>query len=60
MHYLEEVTNVRSTKQRDLWADIGGYVGMIMGISILQMISTITEMVQRFWERVFTRRVQTL
>ena len=37
-NYLEEVTHVRSFGMPDLWANIGGYVGMVMGVSILQLI----------------------
>ena len=34
--YFEETTNVREFESKILWANIGGYVGMILGISLLQ------------------------
>ena len=33
----EETTNVRGFGMANLWGDIGGYTGMFMGLSLLQV-----------------------
>ena len=33
----EEVTNVRSFGKASLWGSIGGFVGMILGLSLFQL-----------------------
>ena len=45
--YFEEVTNFRHFEKDDLWASIGGYVGMILGLSFLQLTDIICEFIQR-------------
>ena len=35
--FLDETTNVRSFGKASLWGSIGGYVGMILGFSFLQV-----------------------
>lgn len=37
--YLDVITNVRAFGISDLWGDIGGYVGMVLGISIVQLLA---------------------
>ena len=37
--YLDVITNVRAFGISDLWGDIGGYIGMVMGVSIVQVIA---------------------
>ena len=36
-NYFDETTNVRSFGKDSLWGNIGGYVGMILGFSLLQL-----------------------
>ena len=36
-NFFEETRNVRSFGMASLWADIGGYIGMILGLSFLQV-----------------------
>lgn len=48
--FFEETTNVRSFGQASLWANIGGYIGMLLGLSLLQVpdiISGIFMCIQR-------------
>ena len=45
--YFEEVTNFRNFDKDDLWASIGGVVGMILGLSFLQLTDIICEFIQR-------------
>merc|ERR1712141_713416 len=47
-NYFEEVKNVRKFGKDGLWANIGGYVGMILGFSFLQLIDIICDFIQRF------------
>ena len=47
---FDETTNVRSFGSASLWASIGGYVGMILGVSLLQVpdiVSGICYYIQR-------------
>ena len=46
--YFEETINTRGFDQESLWGNIGGYVGMVLGYSLLQVpdiISTIYDCV---------------
>ena len=56
-NYLIEITNVRSVGKADLWANIGGYVGMVMGISILQLIDIMYDMITRFQDRYYLQDI---
>ena len=40
-NYLEEIINIRTFGITDLWANIGGYVGTITGISIIQILESL-------------------
>ena len=35
---MDEITHIRAFGMDDLWANIGGYVGMVLGISIIQIV----------------------
>ena len=48
--FFEETTNVRSFGITSLWANIGGYIGMILGLSFLQVphiVSSIFDCIQK-------------
>ena len=48
--FFDETKNVRSFGSASLWASIGGYVGMILGVSLLQLpeiVSGIVYYIQR-------------
>ena len=34
---FEEITNVKSFGISSLWANIGGYIGMVLGLSLFQV-----------------------
>ena len=44
--FLDETQNVRSVGKANLWASIGGYVGMILGFSFLNAPDIVFNMVK--------------
>ena len=44
--YFEETINVRNFGLDSLWANIGGYVGMLLGISCLQLPDLVSHLIQ--------------
>ena len=47
---FEEITNVKSFGLTSLWANIGGYIGMVLGLSFFQvpdMVSGVVYYIQR-------------
>ena len=43
--FIDETRNVRSFGKANLWAGIGGYVGMILGFSFLHVPEIILNMI---------------
>ena len=44
--FIDETKNVRSFGITNLWAGIGGYVGMILGFSFLHVPDIISNMIR--------------
>ena len=44
--FIDETKNVRSFGITNLWAGIGGYVGMILGFSFLQVPDILSNMIR--------------
>ena len=44
---FEEIKNVRDFCLQDLFANIGGFVGMILGVSVLQLSNIILTMIHK-------------
>ena len=42
---MDQITHIRAFGMDDLWANIGGYVGMVLGISIIQIIEMLNEFI---------------
>ena len=49
--YFEQTTNVRNFTMGSLWGNIGGYVGMILGFSLLQAPDIARRTVQYLWRQ---------
>ena len=46
-NYMDQIAHIRAFGMDDLWANIGGYVGMVLGISILQIILMLKELISK-------------
>ena len=44
--FIDETKNVRSFGITNLWAGIGGYVGMILGFSFLQVPDIVSRLIR--------------
>ena len=44
-NYMDQITHIRAFGMDDVWANIGGYVGMVLGISIIQIIEMLNEFI---------------
>ena len=42
---MDQITHIRAFGMDDVWANIGGYVGMVLGISIIQIIEMLNEFI---------------
>ena len=49
-NYMDQIAHIRAFGMDDLWANIGGYVGMVLGISIIQIILMANEFVSK-WKK---------
>ena len=47
----QEITNVRGFNLMTLWSNAGGYVGIFLGISLLQVAEVIDNEWKRCWDR---------
>ena len=44
---MDQITHIRAFGMDDVWANIGGYVGMVLGISIIQIIEMLNEFISK-------------
>ena len=44
--FVDETKNVRSFGIADLWASIGGYIGMVLGFSFLQVPDIVSSIIR--------------
>ena len=42
---MDQITHLKAFGMDDVWANIGGYVGMVLGISIIQIIEMANELI---------------
>ena len=48
----QEIVNQRDFTMEDFWSSTGGFVGMIVGYSLIQL----TDVISRIWEWVYGRK----
>jgi len=44
--FVDETKNVRSIGIAGLWASIGGYIGMVLGFSLLQVPDIVSSLIR--------------
>ena len=49
--YFQETTNVRKFSRDSVWGNVGGYVGMFLGFSVLQIPSLLNVVYQKIKDK---------
>ena len=49
--YFQETTNVRKFSRDSVWGNVGGYVGMFLGFSVLQIPSLLNAVFRRIKDK---------